>query len=507
MKKANSHIKKECLETKPGGGRNKAVAVSIYAIILILIAVISAWTIHRYQIRVEMESRFANVVHSIERGRYGTALSDATEALDLAKRLRDHDAISEIADCIRLIETVMRGSELFGAGRYNAARDEFQTALDYVSDMQGILPDRINDMLETTEGYIAFYALIESAESFAKADRYEAAIAEYEEAKQAASVLGFTDGIEMAEAGIMYVQECIVYAILAEATGLLAQGDMSVLSGNYAESIEIYRRALELFQSLPDQQGIDSAIARIEFAELTLEEIERLDAEGGGEGDQSTEDDTRDDQQTDPSPDPGETGNEPMSNYDYNRGISFDMSILIDYQNREPATLIKMGSSDGRNEGWYNGCGWVATYNALILLGSPHHPAEIVNSFETGGGTVLGGVFGTYPVAIEEYLSEAGYNVSHTLFPQTSMNLDEAIKAARVAILAYAHTRAAHYVTIEYREEDDRFIVYNDSYARTRSASLGFENTASAGAAIDSVTALIRNTPGILFSFSLITVD
>jgi len=166
-----------------------------------------------------------------------------------------------------------------------------------------------------------------------------------------------------------------------------------------------------------------------------------------------------------------------------------------------------MGMREGLNEGWYNGCGWVAAYNALIIMGNPQHPAEIVKSFEERGGTAFGGVFGTYPNAIEEYLRSFGYSVSHTLFPQLSINIDETIRNSKVGILAYLHTNAAHYITIEYREDIEKFIVYNDSFARTRSANLGFQNYTDTGSAIDSVAALISSTREIIFSFSLIVVS
>jgi len=159
------------------------------------------------------------------------------------------------------------------------------------------------------------------------------------------------------------------------------------------------------------------------------------------------------------------------------------------------------------NEGWYNGCGWIAAYNALVVLETPVHPAEIVRYFEESGGIVLGGVFGTYPNTIEEYMRSQGYRVSHTLFPQLSTSLDDAIKGSRVSILAYLHSSAAHYVAIEYREDIGRFVVYNDSFAQARSSRLGFQNETSAGAAIDSIDALISGTPEIRLSFSLITIN
>jgi tRNA nucleotidyltransferase (CCA-adding enzyme) len=85
-------------------------------------------------------------------------------------------------------------------------------------------------------------------------------------------------------------------------------------------------------------------------------------------------------------------------------------------------------------------------------------------------------------------------------------SIDDAIKTSRVSILAYMHTSAAHYIAIEYNEEIDMFIVYNDSFAQTRSTTLGLTNT-NPGAAIDSVSALITNTRSILFTLSLIVVS
>ena len=108
---------------------------------------------------------------------------------------------------------------------------------------------------------------------------------------------------------------------------------------------------------------------------------------------------------------------------------------------------------------------------------------------------------------IEDYLKNLGYSVTHTLFPQLTTDIDDAVKASRVGILAYVHTNAAHYFTVEYREDRDIFVVYNDSFARARSIDSGLQNEVNTGAAIDSITALINNTPGILFSFSLITVN
>jgi hypothetical protein len=317
---------------------------------------------------------------------------------------------------------------------------------------------------------------------------YEAALALYEQARTAASALSFAGGMDIAAAGIEEMQERIAVAKRSEAMELLFLGNQLFLDGQYSEALVCFSSALELYQELDDQQGIATASARIRFAERRLEE-------------ESLQWVQSDDAQNDPA-----SQGEYDANYEHNLSINFDLRTLIDNQARRPANQIRMGSTDGRNEGWYNGCGWVATYNALILLDEPQHPAEIVRYFEMSGGTVLGGVFGTFPNTIEAYLQHMGYSVNHALFPQLTLNIDDTIKEARVGILAYAHTGAAHFITIEYREDLGRFVVYNDRFARTRSTYLGLDDITNSGSAIDSVAALINNTPEILFSFSLITV-
>jgi len=282
-------------------------------------------------------------------------------------------------------------------------------------------------------------------------------------------------------------------AMQNEAANFFSQGELLYSGGRYQSSIVLFQRAIELYQRLNDQERIGAASNWIDLAEQRIAELASQET--------PEQDDTQEGNQDDTA---GQIDVE--TNYEHNLSISFDMKTLIDDQSRRPANQIVMGSTDGHNEGWYNGCGWVATYNALILLGTPRHPADIVNHFETSGGTVLGGVFGTYPYAIELYLRDLGYSVNHTLFPQLVMDIDEAIKASGAGILAYAHTSAAHYVAIEYRKDIDKFIVYNDSFARTMSENLGLQNETRKGAAINSVAALINNTPDILFSFSLITI-
>jgi len=349
-----------------------------------------------------------------------------------------------------------------------------------------------NRVAAAAELVIVFYMLVEQAETLADDAEYDAAIGAYEEAKLIAAAVSYTAGINLAESGVDKVHELILIAKRNEAMNLYVQGNDLYNEGLYAESLEFLIEALDIFMQLEDQQNIILTLARINYAEQKILEAETEQTPVPGNTDEDIE---------------NEDITEINYNYQHNINIDFDLRTPIDNQRLRPASDIRMGTNEGYNEGWYNGCGWIAAYNAMIILGNPVHPAEIVRSFEENVGIVLGGVFGTYPNAIEDYLRGMGHEVKQTLFPQLSLNIDDVIKASKVSILAYLHTSAAHYITIEYREDIDKFIVYNDGFARTRSESLGLKNETNTGAAIDSVAALISNTPNILFSFSLIVVS
>jgi len=479
-----------------------------------------------------MEANFSDTIHYIERGNFSRALDHAVEAQNLAVRLRDNDSAEEIGAHIRLIREVISGDELLKEGSYQAAIGIYTSALEYAGKVNDLGLGYIESGIATAEGYIRYYELIARADRLAEAGSYEGALSLYEEAGSVASGLPFDDGRKLAESGARDMEEQIAIAaqiaMALAADEFMSQADQHLRNNEFADAFIYYTSALELFIELEDSYNVSYTIEKIDLTEKFQADAEMeaqqppepggglqggpppaggdgtggggiggdgrggLGVGGGGAGQGTTG---------------GEETDMTESRYEHNRGIDFDMKTPIDSQNREPASLIRMGSVDGRNEGWYNGCGWVSAYNALVLLGSPRHPADIVEYFETSGGTVLGGVFGTYPNAIERFFVDCGYSVNHVVFPGRRLNIDNAIKGARVAVLAYTHTSAAHYAAIEYRESDGKFIVYNDGFARTRSAALGLQNAPGAGAVIDSVAAFIRETPEILFSFSLIMVS
>jgi len=513
--------------------RGRILIITALVLAAAIALTVSAGAVRVRQLRAEMEGHIADAAALIDSGRFRTALTDATQALALAEKLRDSVSVEEIELRIRLIQSVILGNDLFEAGNYQQALQTYRLAMDYALKISGEGSDFIEKQIAAAIGYIHFFDLIERAESLADSLSFDAALELYEDARSAAAAMSFAGGVNIAAAGIEEMNERILMAKRAAAAELVSQGDACVRGGYFTESFIFFQAALTIYQELEDSESIVLINARIRYAERLLEERERLEEEqrakeeaekeaakedaansqggqggqGGqsGEGGEGGEGEQGGQGETDGND--GKDLSELEMNYEHNSGIFFDLKTMIDNQRLRPANQVKMGTRENRNEGWYNGCGWVASYNALILLGDPRHPADIVMYIETNRGAVLGGVLGTYPHAIEAYFKSLGYSVNHVLFPQLSTNIDNAIKEAGVGILAYAHTRAAHYVMVEYREEDGRYIVYNDNFARAMSKRLGYENDSSSGAVIDSVTALIRNTPDILFSFSLITIS
>lgn len=92
----------------------------------------------------------------------------------------------------------------------------------------------------------------------------------------------------------------------------------------------------------------------------------------------------------------------------------------------------------------YNGCGWIAAYNAATLLGKKTSAQEVISECERRGG-ILGGVFGMFPFALKPMFEDWGYKVSTTLKVN---EFDEFAKENTVSILAYIHSSGVHIITV-----------------------------------------------------------
>jgi hypothetical protein len=93
-----------------------------------------------------------------------------------------------------------------------------------------------------------------------------------------------------------------------------------------------------------------------------------------------------------------------------------------------------------------DGCGLVATYNALVMLSanneSPIQLYDIIQEFEING-VHLYGLFGATPSGIVKFFKTRGYNVTITYdvnqFEDKTINSD-------ANILFYTHTTGGHYI-------------------------------------------------------------
>lgn len=105
------------------------------------------------------------------------------------------------------------------------------------------------------------------------------------------------------------------------------------------------------------------------------------------------------------------------------------------------------------------GCGWIATYNALRLMGYRSEPEELIRYYERQLPVIHGNV-GTTMLAPAVCMKQMGFA---TKVVAQRKHFDETAKRADVCILFYRWRRqwklGAHFVAVEYK--DGRFVGYN----------------------------------------------
>ena len=117
----------------------------------------------------------------------------------------------------------------------------------------------------------------------------------------------------------------------------------------------------------------------------------------------------------------------------------------------------------GAGWGWYNGCGWVATYNAALLLGRVIHPAEIIRFYESVNGALVQGMFGLNPAAVGMFFRSIDVMQQTHNMPES---VDDLIRGSTVSILLYMRDDvSAHFVTVHYDQALGMFRVFNDGRA------------------------------------------
>lgn len=105
------------------------------------------------------------------------------------------------------------------------------------------------------------------------------------------------------------------------------------------------------------------------------------------------------------------------------------------------------------------GCGWIATYNALRLMGYKPKPEELIRYYERQLPLIHGNI-GTSVQGPARFFRHHGFRVE-TL--SVTERFDEAAKEADVSIVFYYWRKkfkfGAHFVTVRYA--DGKFTGYN----------------------------------------------
>ena len=105
------------------------------------------------------------------------------------------------------------------------------------------------------------------------------------------------------------------------------------------------------------------------------------------------------------------------------------------------------------------GCGWIATYNALRLMGYHPRPEDLIRYYERQF-PLLHGNAGTITLGPALFFQKHGFPVETLSLRE---KFDEAAKNAHVCILFYYWRRkykfGAHFVTVQY--QDGKFTGYN----------------------------------------------
>lgn len=131
------------------------------------------------------------------------------------------------------------------------------------------------------------------------------------------------------------------------------------------------------------------------------------------------------------------------------------MADLIYNQTRIPKDQWRYGLRTSAD----TGCGWIATYNALRLLGYRAKPEALIRYYERQLPIIHGNA-GTNIQGPAQFFRHHGFDVD-TL--SVTERFDEAAKLSDVCIVFYYWRRkfkfGAHFVTVQYK--DGKFTGYN----------------------------------------------
>ena len=137
------------------------------------------------------------------------------------------------------------------------------------------------------------------------------------------------------------------------------------------------------------------------------------------------------------------------------------MNKLIYNQKKIPKDQWRYGLRSSASVG----CGWIAAYNALRLMGYHAEPEKLIRYYERHL-PVLNGTLGTFVMTPVQLFRKLGFEVTVTV---RRSEFDSLAKSSNVCILFYHWTRlpkfGAHFVAVQHK--DGQFTGYN-TYKNSR---------------------------------------
>ncbi len=143
-------------------------------------------------------------------------------------------------------------------------------------------------------------------------------------------------------------------------------------------------------------------------------------------------------------------------------------------------------------QGDYNGCGWIAIHNALVILNqSPIQLATIIYWLECNHKMALNGVLGTYPKSVAYYFnSQTSFQTSYFRGVMTIPELEKAVQQAECATITFQWNgdlmSQARMHTIAIQWKNNRYVLHNmhaseltvlsldEAFGKERSAKIPF---------------------------------
>lgn len=117
------------------------------------------------------------------------------------------------------------------------------------------------------------------------------------------------------------------------------------------------------------------------------------------------------------------------------------------------------------------GCGWIATYNALHLMGHQVQPEKLIRYYECQV-PLLNGNLGTFILGPALYFKQKGFRVKVAV---RRSKFDEMAKNGDACVLFYFWRRkyklGAHFITVSY--QDGKYVGYNTFRNSVRPDILG----------------------------------